>query len=111
SVFCFFQAEDGIRGRNVTGVQTCALPIFLISINSPALNPVYIIIRTRSTSSMTLTFSHSISITSFVNGFLELTVLSLGSSTNLRSEERRVGKEGSYRWTRGSCEETRKWVA
>src|SRR5699024_11690257 len=24
---CFFQAEDGIRGRNVTGVQTCALPI------------------------------------------------------------------------------------
>src|SRR5699024_4377949 len=27
SVFCFFQAEDGIRYRNVTGVQTCALPI------------------------------------------------------------------------------------
>src|SRR5699024_11260904 len=25
--FFFFQAEDGIRGRNVTGVQTCALPI------------------------------------------------------------------------------------
>src|SRR5207249_7206166 len=24
---CFFRAEDGIRGRNVTGVQTCALPI------------------------------------------------------------------------------------
>src|SRR5699024_11648743 len=24
---CFFQAEDGIRDRNVTGVQTCALPI------------------------------------------------------------------------------------
>src|SRR5207249_9516225 len=24
----FFQAEDGIRYRNVTGVQTCALPIF-----------------------------------------------------------------------------------
>src|SRR5699024_11703236 len=23
----FFQAEDGIRDRNVTGVQTCALPI------------------------------------------------------------------------------------
>src|SRR5437868_15354550 len=27
SSFFFFQAEDGIRGRNVTGVQTCALPI------------------------------------------------------------------------------------
>src|SRR5207249_9069639 len=25
--FFFFQAEDGIRDRNVTGVQTCALPI------------------------------------------------------------------------------------
>jgi len=24
----FFQAEDGIRDRDVTGVQTCALPIF-----------------------------------------------------------------------------------
>ena len=23
----FFQAEDGIRARLVTGVQTCALPI------------------------------------------------------------------------------------
>src|SRR5437868_15463743 len=27
--FFFFQAEDGIRDRNVTGVQTCALPIFI----------------------------------------------------------------------------------
>ena len=26
--FFFFQAEDGIRDRLVTGVQTCALPIF-----------------------------------------------------------------------------------
>ena len=24
----FFQAEDGIRDRLVTGVQTCALPIY-----------------------------------------------------------------------------------
>src|SRR3989441_8798421 len=27
SVFFFFQAEDGIRDKLVTGVQTCALPI------------------------------------------------------------------------------------
>src|SRR5256885_8608230 len=27
--FFFFQAEDGIRDYKVTGVQTCALPIFL----------------------------------------------------------------------------------
>src|SRR5207245_8149216 len=28
-VFFFFQAEDGIRDATVTGVQTCALPIYL----------------------------------------------------------------------------------
>ena len=28
--YFFFQAEDGIRDRLVTGVQTCALPIFVI---------------------------------------------------------------------------------
>src|SRR2546430_3639343 len=28
-VFFFFQAEDGIRDLTVTGVQTCALPIYL----------------------------------------------------------------------------------
>src|SRR6266404_7684533 len=27
-LFFFFQAEDGIRDKLVTGVQTCALPIF-----------------------------------------------------------------------------------
>src|SRR6266478_7263852 len=27
--FFFFQAEDGIRYLTVTGVQTCALPIFI----------------------------------------------------------------------------------
>src|SRR5437867_9406546 len=26
----FFQAEDGIRDRTVTGVQTCALPIYAL---------------------------------------------------------------------------------
>src|SRR3989475_6659395 len=28
--FFFFQAEDGIRDLTVTGVQTCALPIYLV---------------------------------------------------------------------------------
>src|SRR2546430_13269652 len=28
-LFFFFQAEDGIRDLTVTGVQTCALPIFM----------------------------------------------------------------------------------
>src|SRR2546425_12783564 len=29
--FFFFQAEDGIRDKLVTGVQTCALPISLVT--------------------------------------------------------------------------------
>src|SRR5699024_6271606 len=35
TIFFFFQAEDGIRDRNVTGVQTCALPIFRDSFHQP----------------------------------------------------------------------------
>src|SRR5690606_40769622 len=31
--FFFFQAEDGIRDFHVTGVQTCALPISMISVH------------------------------------------------------------------------------
>src|SRR5690554_7468883 len=30
--FFFFQAEDGIRDADVTGVQTCALPISLYAV-------------------------------------------------------------------------------
>src|SRR6266496_1114297 len=32
--FFFFQAEDGIRDLYVTGVQTCALPIWLPAVSS-----------------------------------------------------------------------------
>src|SRR5690625_8054151 len=32
----FFQAEDGIRGGHVTGVQTCALPIYVPNPAIPA---------------------------------------------------------------------------
>src|SRR5699024_7552192 len=32
--YFFFQAEDGIRDRNVTGVQTCALPILPVCLSS-----------------------------------------------------------------------------
>src|SRR2546425_10140950 len=33
--FFFFQAEDGIRDKLVTGVQTCALPISRLSVDRP----------------------------------------------------------------------------
>src|SRR5207249_8143059 len=36
SICFFFQAEDGIRDRNVTGVQTCALPIWALEHEPPA---------------------------------------------------------------------------
>src|SRR5699024_11757944 len=36
--FFFFQAEDGIRDRNVTGVQTCALPISTSAPSTPVIN-------------------------------------------------------------------------
>src|SRR3989475_382033 len=32
-VFFFFQAEDGIRDLTVTGVQTCALPIYIAAMH------------------------------------------------------------------------------
>src|SRR2546430_13554410 len=33
-LFFFFQAEDGIRDLTVTGVQTCALPIYPATLSS-----------------------------------------------------------------------------
>jgi len=41
-LFClvfFFQAEDGIRDRDVTGVQTCALPIYAWSLLATVISP------------------------------------------------------------------------
>src|SRR5207248_6680348 len=68
----FFQAEDGIRDRTVTGVQTCALPIFG--------NP-------RPLSQVKL------------GGKLHTAVEALEREM-IRSEERRVGKECRSRWAR-----------
>src|SRR5690606_39821739 len=77
----FFQAEDGIRDFHVTGVQTCALPIFSSPSNLAAfktsINPMmafrgvlisWLILDTNS-------------------------VFALDAFSALRSEERRVGKE------------------
>src|SRR3989441_8376966 len=37
--FFFFQAEDGIRDKLVTGVQTCALPIYRVAQTEPLHQP------------------------------------------------------------------------
>src|SRR2546426_5674285 len=39
--FFFFQAEDGIRDYKVTGVQTCALPIFTMFRRSDFIEEMY----------------------------------------------------------------------
>src|SRR5699024_11847471 len=76
SLFFFFQAEDGIRDRNVTGVQTCALPI------SPLISP---------RPSTTISESRAVVDTR--------PVLTCGGKMVMRSEERRVGKECRSRWS------------
>src|SRR5699024_11867359 len=78
----FFQAEDGIRDRNVTGVQTCALPIFSL-LSLPHKDPVDLLLRHR-----------------MIPGMLaHVDRLFLRRD---RSEERRVGQEGT---TGGAPEE------
>src|SRR5471030_2721393 len=68
----FFQAEDGIRAAEVTGVQTCALPI------SPS----------------SASRCRAIRLPWHAAGSGETT------PCNARSEERRVGKECRSRWSR-----------
>src|SRR5207245_7358493 len=71
--FFFFQAEDGIRDATVTGVQTCALPIYTILLFLVALEP-YLFNILPFFLSPPQTFTELYDVTS-------------------RSEERRVGKE------------------
>src|SRR5205807_3104105 len=75
----FFQAEDGIRDYKVTGVQTCALPIYRRSI---AAGPVEIDLRF---------FAARV-------GDVARLPLRVGVRRS-RSEERRVGKECRCRWS------------
>src|SRR5207302_7599519 len=81
--FFFFQAEDGIRDFHVTGVQTCALPIWwrvIVCHACATRHPVHCCSTTAASSA----FRHS-------NG----TPRPSGSWDwfRVRSEERRVGKE------------------
>src|SRR5690606_39553125 len=87
--FFFFQAEDGIRDFHVTGVQTCALPIFT---RSPDLR------QARHTSII-----EDIRVWTDERGArpeiqLREMLDSLGAKGKKRSEERRVGKECRCRW-------------
>src|SRR5207245_8587552 len=85
----FFQAEDGIRDATVTGVQTCALPIFFAATFDTG---------GARTPDPALTIAAALHDQSaFGCGLPE----GLGDGRDLRerlrSEERRVGKEGRWR--------------
>src|SRR5256885_9749612 len=58
-IFFFFQAEDGIRDYKVTGVQTCALPIFWLSAASICCARSSALWRASSASAWALRFSPS----------------------------------------------------
>src|SRR5258708_22295644 len=89
-VLFFFQAEDGIRDDLVTGVQTCALPI--------------------STAPKTLTIDVVVvaegrgGVVGVHDDLVEHAGARVGrvvgvTQGDLRSEERRVGKECRSRWS------------
>src|SRR5687767_15962714 len=80
----FFQAEDGIRDKLVTGVQTCALPIFRVPVR-PASHPV-------GRPPRSVIGAHR-----RPHGPRPSRSVSQGGHT-MRSEERRVGKECRSRW-------------
>src|SRR5205809_7398872 len=82
--FFFFQAEDGIRDVAVTGVQTCALPIFSESLVTLRQHLERVVRRT----------DHDVE---YVSDVARGDVLV--KQIAHRSEERRVGKECSLRWT------------
>src|SRR5437868_8363413 len=87
----FFQAEDGIRDRNVTGVQTCALPIFG---ENHSISPFSIAIGKMPSRYPWSRISGSIIFPSQVLLHSRMpTAQSQCDSLALRSEERRVGKE------------------
>src|SRR2546430_13570581 len=83
----FFQAEDGIRDLTVTGVQTCALPIYL---DRPRCR---LVIRVSSSGGRRLHIQQE---TLDPGGGPELDGV---RDLLLRSEERRVGKECRSRWS------------
>src|SRR5690625_7646171 len=100
-VFFFFQAEDGIRDGHVTGVQTCALPIFQVI--SPILKVTAISKQSRRHRAAPLgMFMYKACIGGFTNRRgVEQKRLYLGALDFLiqhywRSEERRVGIERTY---------------
>src|SRR5699024_11891186 len=98
----FFQAEDGIRDRNVTGVQTCALPI----LDLPGSGKSTLAARLAEERPLALALDIDVLKHSLGGWDEDLTRSGLQArrlaaamiGQHLRSEERRVGKESRHRW-------------
>src|SRR2546430_6692889 len=90
--FFFFQAEDGIRDLTVTGVQTCALPIFVsdVTLDSRAVSPGALFLACKGRAHHGLAFAEQA-----IAGGARAVLY----ESNDRSEERRVGKECRSRWS------------
>src|SRR3712207_6910541 len=96
TVLFFFQAEDGIRDIGVTGVQTCALPIYLPFLWSRVLFPGTAAVAPGPRWGALLVLL-------ILPGVLLYPCLSFRlfepDEGRYRSEERRVGKECRSRWS------------
>src|SRR5256884_1759115 len=86
----FFQAEDGIRDVAVTGVQTCALPIFdTLEVTHGKLAETARRLGISRTTLWRRLRAYGLRPNGHGNG----------PATRVRSEERRVGKECRSRWS------------
>src|SRR5699024_11644878 len=97
SCYFFFQAEDGIRDRNVTGVQTCALPIFG-STNFGKEAQLYLHHDNQNHILHMMPFTFSNFSVDRLLAYLANQESYSYFGKHLRSEERRVGKECRSRW-------------
>src|SRR5205823_7015020 len=104
-----FQAEDGIRDKLVTGVQTCALPIFgfgfLLGRTPQAVSENFHGFWRNATWSFDTIRIVGVAMVGalFSSDAWNNVTFTAGEVRN-RSEERRVGKECRYRWWTYGCE-------
>src|SRR2546429_5882849 len=95
-LFFFFQAEDGIRDVAVTGVQTCALPIYRVHekqfFRRSRHAGEYSKRRLCSAGTPSRVFACS-------DKWPQMNKGRTGRNSCARSEERRVGKECRSRWS------------
>src|SRR5947209_14319505 len=84
----FFQAEDGIRDIGVTGVQTCALPIYRVAADRTLDRVKALLEHSGDRASLAELYNNRGAVAEEHGNYAEA-----------RSEERRVGKEcRSRRW-------------